>query len=53
MKSDYNDLSEEEKVKIVEKIEDKILEPHINLITGTDIGKEYKKILNNTKNLEL
>ena len=53
MKSDYNDLSDEEKVKIVENIEDKILEPHINLITGTDIGKEYKKILNNTKNLEL
>jgi hypothetical protein len=29
------------------------LEPHINLITGTDIGKEYRKILSNTKNLEL
>ena len=53
MKSEYNDLSEEEVEKIVESIEDKILEPHINQITSTDVGKEYKKILNNIKNLEL
>jgi transcriptional regulator NrdR family protein len=53
MKSEYNDLSEEEIEKIVESIEDKILEPHINQITGTDVGKEYREILNNIKNLEL
>ena len=53
MKSEYNDLPLEEVEKIVEQIEDKILEPHINQITGTDINKEYKKILNNNKNLEL
>ena len=52
MKSDYNDLSEEEKMNIVEDIEDKILEPHINYITGTDISKEYKELLNNNKILE-
>jgi hypothetical protein len=53
MKSEYNDLSEEEIEKIVESIEDKILEPHINQITGSDVGKEYREILNNIKNLEL
>ena len=53
MKSEFNNLSEEEINKIVEEIEDKILEPHINQITGTDVGKEYKEILNNIKNLEL
>jgi hypothetical protein len=52
MKSEYNDLSEKEIEKIVEEIEDKILEPHINQITGSDIGKEYKNILEN-KNKEL
>ena len=54
MKSEFNDLSEEEIKEIVEGIEDKILEPHINYITGTDINKDYKEILNNNiKNLEL
>jgi hypothetical protein len=52
MKSEFNDLSEEEIGKIVEEIEDKILEPHVNQITGSDIGEEYKKILEN-KNKEL
>jgi transcriptional regulator NrdR family protein len=52
MKSEYNDLSEEEIEKIVESIEDKILEPYINQITGSDVGKEYKEILKN-KNKEL
>jgi transcriptional regulator NrdR family protein len=52
MKSEYNDLSEDEIDKIVESIEDKILEPHINQITGSDVGKEYKEILKN-KNQEL
>ena len=54
MKSEFNDLSEEEIKEIVKGIEDKILEPHINYITGTDINKDYKEILNNNiKNLEL
>jgi hypothetical protein len=53
MKSEYNDLSKEKVEEIVKNIEDKILEPHINYITGTDINKEYKEILNNIKNLEL
>lgn len=52
MKSEFNNLSENEIEKIVEEIEDKILEPHINQITGTDICKEYKEILEN-KNKEL
>ena len=52
MKSEYNDLSSEEIDKIVEEIEDKILELHINQITGSDVGKEYKEILKN-KNQEL
>lgn len=53
MKSEYNDLPIDEVEKIVEQIENKILEPHINQITGTNINEEYKKILNNNKNLEL
>ena len=36
-----NDWDEEEKRKLVEKIENMILEPHINAITGTDIHKDY------------
>ena len=52
MKSEFNDLNDEEIEKIVEQIEDKILEPHINQITGKDISKEYKEILEN-KNKEL
>jgi hypothetical protein len=53
MKSEFNYLNKDEINKIVEEIEDKILEPHINYITGTNIGKDYKEILNNIKNLEL
>lgn len=54
MKSEYNDLSKDEIEEIVKSIEDKILEPHINYITNTDINKEYKEILNNNiKNLQL
>lgn len=49
MKSEFNDLSDEEVDKIVEDIENKILEPHINLITGTDINKDYKNILKSNK----
>jgi hypothetical protein len=52
MKSEFNELSKNEVEKIVEQIEDKILEPHINYITGTDINKDYKELLNNNKILE-
>jgi len=53
MKSEYNDLSKEEIEEIVNKIENDILEPHINYLTGTDIRQEYLKALEKTKNLEL
>ena len=43
--SDYNEFSDEEKEKIVEKIEEKILEPHINYLTGTNMNIEYKDLL--------
>jgi hypothetical protein len=52
MKSEFNELSKDEVDKIVEQIEDKILEPHINYITGTDINRDYKELLNNNKILE-
>ena len=47
MKSEYNNLSEEEKQKIVDEIENEILEPHINYLTGTNMHIEFKKGLNN------
>jgi hypothetical protein len=53
MKSDYNNLDDEEKEEIVKKIEEKILEPHINYLTGTDIKSEYIKKLEETKKIEL
>jgi hypothetical protein len=53
MKSDYNNLNDEEKEEIVKKIEEKILEPHINYLTGTDIKDEYIKKLEETKKIEL
>jgi hypothetical protein len=53
MKSDYNDLNDEEKEGIVKEIEEKILEPHLNYLTGTDIKKEYLKSLQETKKIEL
>jgi hypothetical protein len=53
MKSEYNNLTEEEIEKIVDEIEEMIFEPHINQITGTDINKEYKNILDKNKNKEL
>jgi len=48
---DENEYSEEEQNKLVEKIEDIILEPHINCITGTNINSDYKNILNNKVNI--
>ncbi len=52
MKSEYNDLNDEEKEKIVEKIEENILEPHLNYLTGTDIKTEYIKSLEEIKKIE-
>ena len=49
MKSEFNNLSDDEIDLIVEDIENEILEPHINVITGTDITKDYKNILENNK----
>ena len=53
MKSEYNDLNDDEKENIVKGIEEKILEPHINYLTGTDIKTEYLKALEETKKIEL
>jgi hypothetical protein len=52
MKSEYNNLNNEEKEKIVEKIEENILEPHLNYLTGTDIKTEYIKSLEEIKKIE-
>jgi hypothetical protein len=51
MKSEYNNLDNEEKEKIVEKIEENILEPHLNYLTGTDIKTEYIKSLEEIKKI--
>lgn len=53
MKSEYNNLSDEEKEKIVEKIEEQILEPHINFLSNSNINTEYKELLNSNKKIEL
>ena len=51
MKSEFNYLEAEEQEEIVNKIEEKILEPHTNLLTGNNINIEYKDILNNIKSI--
>jgi hypothetical protein len=53
MKSEYNDLIDGDLDKILKDIEDKILEPHINQITGSNANEDYKKILETNKNLIL
>ena len=53
MKSEYNNLNDDEKENIVKGIEEKILEPYINYLTGTDIKTEYLKALEETKKIEL
>jgi hypothetical protein len=53
MKSEYNELSDEQKENIVKDIEEKILEPHLNYLTGTDIKQEYLKSLQEIKSIEL
>ena len=53
MKSEYNELGDEGKESIVKEIEEKLLEPHVNYLTGTDIKTEYLKALEETKKIEL
>ncbi len=53
MKSEYNDLNDNEKENIVKEIEEKILEHHVNYLTGTDIKQEYLKALEEIKKIEL
>lgn len=45
MKSEFNELSDEEIEDIVSKIEDKIIVSRSNSITGTNINNDYKNIL--------
>jgi len=49
MKLEYNDLSEQDNQNIVDEIEDEIIEPHINYLTGTNIHLDYIDKLNNNK----
>ena len=49
IKGNENELPENELNELLEKIENTILEPHINCITGTDINKDYKELLNSNK----
>ena len=51
MKSEYNDLDNID--EILSDIEERILEPHINKITGSNVNDDYKKILETKKNLIL
>lgn len=53
IKFDYNDMTEEEKLRIVDDIENRIIEPHINSITGTNINDDYKRLLNEIKMLDI
>jgi len=49
MKLSYNDLTEEEKQNIVDEIENEIIEPHQNYITGTNIHLDYKQKIDKNK----
>ena len=49
MKLTYNDLTEEEKQNIVDEIENEIIEPHQNCITGTNIHLDYKEKIDKNK----
>jgi len=45
-----NEFDEETKMKLIDVIEDEIIEKHINSISGSNVNDEYKKILSNNKN---
>jgi hypothetical protein len=49
MKLSYNDLTEVEKQNIVDEIENEIIEPHQNCITGTNIHLDYKEKIDKNK----
>ena len=49
MKLSYNNLTEQEKQNIVDEIENEIIEPHQNCITGTNIHLDYKEKINKNK----
>lgn len=49
MKLTYNDLTEEEKQNIVDEIENEIIEPHVNYLTGTNIHLDYKEKIDKNK----
>ena len=49
MKLSYNDLTEQEKQNIVDEIENEIIEPHQNCITGTNIHLDYKEKIDKNK----
>jgi hypothetical protein len=49
MKLSFNDLSDEEKQELVNKIEDEIIEPHVNYLTGTNIHLDYKEKIDKNK----
>ena len=49
MKVEYNSLELEEKMKLVDEIENEIIEPHVNYLTGTNIHLDYKNKLDKNK----
>jgi hypothetical protein len=51
MKSEFNNLEGEELDALITSLEDELLMPYVNQITGKDMNKEYKEILSQTENL--
>ena len=51
MKSEFNNLDGEELDALITSLEDELLMPYVNQITGKDMNKEYKEILSQTENL--
>jgi hypothetical protein len=51
MKSEFNNLEGEELDNLITSLEDELLMPYVNQITGKDMNKEYKQILSQTENI--
>jgi hypothetical protein len=51
MKSEFNNLEGEELDALITSLEDELLMPYVNQITGKDMNKEYKEILSQTENI--
>ena len=51
MKSEFNNLEGEELDALITSLEDELLMPYVNKITGKNTNEEYKKILSQTKNI--